>query len=98
MSIHVPGFQSFFKVFLHPFVLAKLATHSIRVNPEPALVVCSISVYYSCVHISSRSSLLLFSAVSLLERWLYCSCNVPAGARGYLLAVASIGVVIYECN
>ena len=28
---HLPGFQSFFK-FLHNFVLAKLATNSIRVN------------------------------------------------------------------
>ena len=33
MSTHVPGFQSFFKeYFLHIFVLAKLATTSIRVN------------------------------------------------------------------
>ena len=31
MSTHVPGFQSFFK-FLHHFVLAKVATSSIRVN------------------------------------------------------------------
>ena len=28
----MPGFQSFFKDFLHHFVLAKLATSSIRVN------------------------------------------------------------------
>ena len=32
MSTHVPWFQSFFSVFLHRFVLAKLATSSIRVN------------------------------------------------------------------
>ena len=32
MSTHVQGFQSFFEVFLHRFVLAKLATSSIRVN------------------------------------------------------------------
>ena len=31
MSTHLPGFQSFFK-FLHHFVLAKLATGSIRVE------------------------------------------------------------------
>ena len=31
MSTHVPGFQSFFR-FLHHFLLAKLATASIRVN------------------------------------------------------------------
>ena len=31
MSTHEPGFQSFFR-FLHHFVLAKLATNSIRVN------------------------------------------------------------------
>ena len=31
MSTHVPGFQSFFS-FLHHFVLAKLATSSIRVK------------------------------------------------------------------
>ena len=31
MSTHLPGFQSFFS-FLRPFVLAKLATSSIRVN------------------------------------------------------------------
>ena len=31
MSTHVPGFQTFFR-FLHHFVLAKLATSSIRVN------------------------------------------------------------------
>ena len=31
MSTHVPGFQSFFR-FLHNFILAKLATSSIRVN------------------------------------------------------------------
>ena len=30
MTTHVPGFQSYFK-FLHHFVLAKLATNSIRV-------------------------------------------------------------------
>ena len=32
MSTHKQGFQSFFKGFLHNFVLAKLATSSIRVN------------------------------------------------------------------
>ena len=32
MSTHVPGFQSFFLGFLHHFVLAKLATRSIKVN------------------------------------------------------------------
>ena len=31
MSTHLPGFQSFF-LFLHHFVLAKLATSSIWVN------------------------------------------------------------------
>ena len=31
MSTHVLGFQSFF-MFLHPFVLAKLVTSSVRVN------------------------------------------------------------------
>ena len=31
MSTHFPGFQSFFR-FLHHFVLAKLATSSIRVK------------------------------------------------------------------
>ena len=31
MSIHVPGFQSFFR-FLHYFVLTNLATSSIRVK------------------------------------------------------------------
>ena len=31
MSTHLPGFLSFFR-FLHYFVLAKLATTSIRVN------------------------------------------------------------------
>ena len=30
MSTHVPGFQSFFFFFFHHFVLAKLATSSIR--------------------------------------------------------------------
>ena len=30
MSTHVPGFQSFSMFFLHHFVLAKLATRSIR--------------------------------------------------------------------
>ena len=35
MSIHVPGFESFFG-FLHYFVLTKLATSSIRVNPSNA--------------------------------------------------------------
>ena len=29
---HLPGFQSFFSFFLHYFLLAKLATSSIRVN------------------------------------------------------------------
>ena len=29
----MPGFQSFFSVFLHHFVLAKLATSSIRMKP-----------------------------------------------------------------
>ena len=31
MSTHVPGFQSFF-IFLHHFLMAKLATSSIRVS------------------------------------------------------------------
>ena len=31
MSIHMPGFQSFFQFFLHNYALAKLATSSIRV-------------------------------------------------------------------
>ena len=31
ISTHVPGFSHFLKVFLHHFVLAKLATSSIRV-------------------------------------------------------------------
>ena len=37
MSTHVPGFQSFFR-FLHHFVLAKLATRCIRVNPYSPLI------------------------------------------------------------
>ena len=37
MSTHMPGFQSFFRVFDH-FVLAKLATSSIRVNFRSLLV------------------------------------------------------------
>ena len=32
MITHVPGFQSFFQVFLGNFVLSKLATSSIRVK------------------------------------------------------------------
>ena len=32
MSTHMPGFQSVFS-FLHHFLLAKLATSSVRVNP-----------------------------------------------------------------
>ena len=32
MSTHLPGYQSFFIFFLHHFVLAKLATSSIRVT------------------------------------------------------------------
>ena len=36
MSTHLPGFRSFFICFfLHHFVLAKLATSSIRVNVKP---------------------------------------------------------------
>ena len=35
MSTHLPGFQSFLKSFLHHFVLAKLATSSIRVKSGP---------------------------------------------------------------
>ena len=32
MSTHMPGFLLFFSFFLHHFVLAKLASTSIRVN------------------------------------------------------------------
>ena len=32
MSAYVPRFQSFFRFFLHYYVLAKLATSSIRVK------------------------------------------------------------------
>ena len=32
ISTHVPGFQSYFRFFLHHFVLAILATSSIRVK------------------------------------------------------------------
>ena len=32
MSTLVPGFQSFIRVFLHHFIMAKLATSRIRVN------------------------------------------------------------------
>ena len=35
MSTHVPGFHSFFR-FLHHFVLVKLASSSIGVNPSNA--------------------------------------------------------------
>ena len=35
MSTHVPGFLIFFQFFLHHFVLAKLATTSIRVKEQP---------------------------------------------------------------
>ena len=35
MSTHMPGFQSFLKTFLCRFVLAKLATSSIRVKGTP---------------------------------------------------------------
>ena len=36
MSTHLPGFQSFFR-FLHHFVLAKLATSSVRVKDSQTL-------------------------------------------------------------
>ena len=32
MSTHVPGFQLLFRFFLHHFVMAKLATSSIKVK------------------------------------------------------------------
>ena len=36
MSTHLPGFRSFSRI-LHHFVLAKLATHSIKVNMQGQL-------------------------------------------------------------
>ena len=48
MSTHLLGFQSFFR-FLHYFVLAKLATSIIRVNPfmpENPLDKCHLDLWY----------------------------------------------------
>ena len=38
MSTHLPGFQSFFLGFLHPFVLDKLATSRVRVK-----ILCAVT-------------------------------------------------------
>ena len=35
MSTHSPGFKSFSRFFLHHFVLAELATSSLKVNTFP---------------------------------------------------------------
>ena len=55
---HVPGFQSFLVVFLHHFVLAKLATNSIRVTHIEVMAAnlpqTHSNVYwpsYSCIHV-----------------------------------------------
>ena len=37
MSTHLPGFRSFFR-FMHPFVLTKLATSSVRVKYRPITI------------------------------------------------------------
>ena len=42
MGTHLPGFQSFVSVFLYHFALAKLATHSIRVNLSFLLIILSL--------------------------------------------------------
>ena len=45
MSTHLPGFQSFYG-FLHHFVLAKLATSSIRVNSRQVYIpYASVLIY-----------------------------------------------------
>ena len=45
MSTHVPGFQPF-TVFLHHFVMDKLATISIRVKRYPQNSPCSFDLYF----------------------------------------------------
>ena len=47
MSTHMPGFQSF-SAFLHHFVLARLATGSIRVNEnvtDALILTLSLSIF-----------------------------------------------------
>ena len=41
MSTHLPGFQSFSVLFLHHFVIAKLATTSIRVKQSGRALCCT---------------------------------------------------------
>ena len=45
MSTHVPGFQSF-SGFFHHFVLAKLATSSIRVKRSPQQVTLGPLIFF----------------------------------------------------
>ena len=44
MSTNMPGFQSFFQVVLHHFVLAKLATSSLRVNQNCKAILAAVGV------------------------------------------------------
>ena len=61
MSTNVPGFQSSFSVFLHHFVMAELATSSIRVN-EPNYT-CTMSLKFKTqlpvLHDFLKTSLIL---------------------------------------
>ena len=65
MSTHVSGFRSFFSVFLHPFVLAKLASSSIRVElPENGIKACAgfLSVQLAIGGQERKRSLLPFAS------------------------------------
>ena len=85
MSTHVPGFQTFFSFFLHYFVMANLATSSIRVK----CVVCKDTV----TMLSSQTSV---HAVCVRKRFfvrsivgsLYMSVCLapPSGLRKHILA------------
>ena len=74
MSTYLPGFRSFFPFFLHHFVLAKLATGSIRVKLWPTF---SVDLCDKQVNVSISTIWPLGSGHLLAGQWLSSIYSLP---------------------
>ena len=102
MSTHLPGFQSFFRVFKNDIVLAKSATSSIRVNYCVLCTPLDSTFVKLCTIIWTSNSYSIVQNTDMIARYSTRVCKIELKMRGScllraLLYMRKINTVFFNC-
>ena len=82
MSTHLSGFHQFFKVFVHNFILAKLATTSVRVNVVYVINFFDLLFPIPCFYLTSWPLQIVLSERPFDEEYnKHHKYTLPAGCK-----------------